>query len=103
MKYREPLGNPRVGVLTIALRLPGCDSLKNKRSILRRLFSELQTGTNLSVAEIGDHDVPTAAVMGIVTINARWPKVESVLKWATQRCRNHFDIDVVDEQVERLI
>ena len=103
MKYREPLGNPRVGMLTVALRLPGCDSLKNKRSILRRLFSELQADTNLSVAEIGDHDLASAAVVGIVTINARWPKVEAVLNWATRRCRNHFDIDVVDEQFERLI
>ncbi|MCJ7708279.1 MAG: DUF503 domain-containing protein, partial [Anaerolineales bacterium] len=46
-------GPMHVGALTLELRLPGCSSLKQKRSRLKPLLAALHREFNLSAAEIG--------------------------------------------------
>ncbi len=45
-----------IGLLTIHLNLPGCRSLKEKRSQLKPLLARLQREFNISVAEMGLQD-----------------------------------------------
>lgn len=45
-----------VGILTLHLTLPGCASLKEKRSIIKPILSRLHREFNISVSEIGLQD-----------------------------------------------
>jgi uncharacterized protein len=45
-----------VSLLTLKLTLPGCGSLKQKRSLLSPILARLHKEFNLSVAEIGLQD-----------------------------------------------
>jgi hypothetical protein len=45
-----------LGVLTLHLHLPGCTSLKEKRSRLKPLLARLHREFNVSVAEIEQND-----------------------------------------------
>ncbi len=44
-----------IGVYTIELHLPGAQSLKEKRQILRRIKDRLRSRYNISVAEMTEH------------------------------------------------
>ena len=58
-----------VGLLSIELHLAGAQSLKEKRSVLRRLkdrFAKL----NVGVAEVGHQDLRQRARLGVVTVGS---------------------------------
>ena len=45
-----------IGLLTIYVELPGCDSLKEKRGRLKPVLNRLHREFNISTAEIGLYD-----------------------------------------------
>mgnify|MGYP006278511597 CR=1 FL=1 len=45
-----------LGVLTLHLRIPGCSSLKEKRSQIKPLLARLHREFNISAAELDYHD-----------------------------------------------
>ncbi|MBS1724504.1 MAG: DUF503 domain-containing protein [Armatimonadetes bacterium] len=52
-----------VGVLVLELGLMGCHSLKDKRSILRSLVEKARHDFHVSIAEVGDHEIWSQAVV----------------------------------------
>jgi uncharacterized protein YlxP (DUF503 family) len=58
-----------VGLLSVELHLPGAQSLKDKRMVLRRLKDRLKK-FNVAVAEIGHQDLWQRAGLGVVTISS---------------------------------
>lgn len=59
----------KVSLCTIKLGLPGCSSLKEKRSILRPLLTRLHKEYNVSVSEIGLQDIWQSAWIGAVILS----------------------------------
>jgi len=58
-----------VSLLTIKYSLPGCQSLKEKRSAIQPLLSRLKKEFNVSVSEVGLQDIWQNAWIGIVCIS----------------------------------
>jgi uncharacterized protein YlxP (DUF503 family) len=56
-----------VGLLSVELYLPGAQSLKDKRMVLRGMKDRLRK-FNVAVAEVAHHDLWQRAGLGIVTI-----------------------------------
>jgi len=46
----------RVGLLTLEIRLPGCDTLKEKRHRLKGVIERVRSKFNVSVSEVGRQD-----------------------------------------------
>jgi uncharacterized protein YlxP (DUF503 family) len=90
-----------IGVLTIQLQLPGCKSLKEKRSRLKPLISRLHREFNISVAEISRQDVWDEAIVGCVMISNDHQFSESslrtVIHWLN---KNWPDVTLVDDHIE---
>ncbi len=61
------------------LNLPGCSSLKQKRSILRSLKDRLRNKFNVSVAETAFQDVHKRAQLTIALVGSDGRYAESVL------------------------
>ncbi|MEX0856340.1 MAG: DUF503 domain-containing protein [Gemmatimonadota bacterium] len=59
-----------VRVLTWELRLPGCRSLKEKRTVVRSLIDRLRHGFNISVAETAHQDVHDRAEVTAVFVTS---------------------------------
>lgn len=55
---------------TWQLSLPGCASLKEKRSVVRSLKDRLRSRFALSVAETGDQDVLTRAEISVALVSS---------------------------------
>ncbi len=64
---------------TWELSLPGCMSLKEKRSIVRSLRDRLRSKFNVSVSETGMQDVHARAELSIALVASDGRLAESVL------------------------
>lgn len=68
-----------VASLTWELSLPGCSSLKEKRSVIRSLRDRLSSKFNVSVAETGLQDVHARAQVSIALVASDGHLAESML------------------------
>jgi uncharacterized protein len=90
-----------IGVCTLRLHLPGCMSLKSKRSRLKPLLARLHREFNVATAEVGLQDVWQSADIAVVTVANETSPVEAhleqIVKWI-----EHFwpEVEVMETQVE---
>lgn len=71
---------PRVIASQIwVISIPGCASLKEKRSVVRSLKDRLRSRFHLSVAETGEQDVLTRAELSVALAASDRRVAESVL------------------------
>lgn len=90
-----------VGVLTIQLHLPGCSSLKEKRSRLKPLLHRLHREFNVSVAEMGMQDVWQEAVLCCAMVGNDGAHLQAALGHVARWVEGNWpDGMVVEEQVE---
>jgi uncharacterized protein len=64
---------------TWQLSLPGCASLKEKRSVVRSLKDRLKSRFSLSVAETDDQDVLTRAEISVALVSSDHRVAEAIL------------------------
>lgn len=89
------------GVLTLYLYLPGCSSLKEKRSRLRPVISRLHREFNISVSEIDQQDIWQNAVIACAMITSDSGQTQRSLMKVTQWLeKNWLDIEVVNDTLE---
>lgn len=82
------------------LTLPGCASLKEKRSVVRSLKDRLRSRFHLSVAETGQQDVLTRAEISVALVAADRRLAESVLDRADHLVGGNGRAVVVDRYRE---
>ena len=58
-----------VGLLSVELHVPGSQSLKDKRMVLRRIKDRLKK-FNVAVSEVEHHDLWQRAGLAVVTVSA---------------------------------
>jgi hypothetical protein len=91
------------GLLTIQIRLPGCASLKEKRSRLRPLITRLHREFNISIAEMDHLDSWQEAVLACALVsnsNGHTQRsLQIVVEWVE---KNWPDVLVVSNSVEIL-
>jgi uncharacterized protein len=66
-----------VGTGLIDLRIPGCGSLKEKRSVLSRVIHRTQNEFNVSIAEVGDNDLWRRAKVGFCVVGNDKPYINA--------------------------
>jgi uncharacterized protein YlxP (DUF503 family) len=90
-----------IAACRLQLHLPGCSSLKEKRSLLKPLLARLHREFNVAVAEVDLQDVWQSATLAIVAVSNEAPPVQSQLQhivgWIE---RNRPEVEVVDAQFE---
>lgn len=69
-----------IGVLTFELYLPGCHSLKEKRSFIKPVIVKLQRDFNLSISEVDEQDKWQKAVIACCMVGSDRDHVHSSLE-----------------------
>jgi hypothetical protein len=86
-----------IAALSIELRLPGCHTLKEKRSALKSLLAALHREFNLSAAELDHLDDPRSSIVACVVVSNDAAHAQRVLAhlpdWIEGR---RPDLQVVD-------
>ncbi len=71
-------GTVHFGIVRVDVHLPGVRSLKEKRSLLRRVTASLE-GAGCAVAEVGAQDRWQRAVLGVTVVASQAAGVDRVL------------------------
>ena len=92
-----------IGVLTLQILLPGCASLKEKRSRLKPLLARLHREFNISAAEVHLLDDWDQALLAcaLVSNDAGYTKraLQKVSSWVEH---NWPDVTLADQRLELL-
>ena len=90
-----------IATLTIHLHLPGCGSLKEKRSYLKPLVARLHREFNVSAAELDLQDAHQQAIIGCAMLgnDAAYLQsaLETVRRWVEANWREG---EVIDQRIE---
>jgi uncharacterized protein YlxP (DUF503 family) len=92
-----------VGVLFLHIQIPGCKSLKEKRSRLKPLLARLHKEFNISVAEIGHQDAWQEAVIACALVSNDNGHTQRTLQQVTDWVETYWnDVFVSDDRLEIL-
>ncbi len=91
-----------VGVSQIAFSLPGNDSLKGKRSVVRRIVDRTRAKFNAAVAEVDALDVHRRAVIGVSVVSNDARHANSMIDRITTFMAGLTEAVVVDRTLEIL-
>lgn len=89
-----------VGVLVLILRIPGCGSLKEKRSRLKPLLARLQKDFKISAAEVDDLGIWGRTVIACALVSNQASHTQSVLQKVANWVENEWrDMELEDVQI----
>jgi uncharacterized protein YlxP (DUF503 family) len=90
-----------VGLLILQLQLPGCSSLKEKRSRIKPLLARLHREFNISVAELEDNDSWQHAVIGCALVSNDSKHTQRALQTVARWIESSWtDVFIFDEQID---
>ena len=89
-----------VGICSIDLRLPGNDSLKGKRSVVRRIKERVKNTFNVSVAEVEDLDMLQRAGLGVAFVSNDASHVHSTLSKVVNFIDHLYIAEIIDYHIE---
>ena len=91
------------GVCKIKLHLPGNQSLKGKRQIVKSVISRLQSQYNISIAEVDDQDLWQLATLGVACVSNHNQHVDEILsKVLDFIAQNYPELEIIDHKIEIL-
>jgi uncharacterized protein YlxP (DUF503 family) len=76
-----------VGVLRLELHVPAAQSLKDKRSVIKRVKDQLRGRFNVAVAEVDANETWQRATVGVSAVGAQRAYVEGLLVEVTEWLR----------------
>lgn len=92
-----------IGILKLDLHLPGCTSLKEKRSRLSPLVARLRREFNISIAEVDRLDAWQEAVIACALVSNSEAhtqrSLQAIIDWIE---KNWHDIDLTNDHIEIL-
>ncbi len=91
-----------IGVLELEIRLFSPHSLKDKRSIIKRLISRVRNTFNVSVSEIGHQGLWQRALMGMVLVTTERSFAQRVLSKIIKFIEKERDVSIIDSRMEVL-
>jgi uncharacterized protein YlxP (DUF503 family) len=89
-----------VGICTIDLRLPGNDSLKGKRSVLRKIKERIKSQFNVSIAEVEGLDKLQRAGLGVAFISNDSGHVHSTLSKVVECIDHMYLAEIIEYHIE---
>ena len=91
-----------IGILSISLHIPGSQSLKDKRQVIKSVIERTRNKFNVAAAEIGDNDLWQRAVLGFVFIGNEKKIVNQMIDKVLNFIRSFPLISLIDFQIEIL-
>jgi uncharacterized protein len=89
-----------VGVLEAELHIPGCQSLKEKRMVIRSVKDKVSKKFNTSVAEIDFLDKWQRASLAFATVSNNKHHTEEVLQKIFQMLDNDLNFELIKHRFD---
>jgi len=91
-----------IGTAEIDLNLPGVNSLKEKRRIVKSLLARLQNKFNISIAEVDFNDKYRTAQIGLAVVSNDKKHTDRVISEVVGMIESNPEVVMLDYRVELL-
>jgi uncharacterized protein YlxP (DUF503 family) len=93
----------KAGLLTLTFRLRGVESLKARRSIVKRLLADVhQLGPSFAVCELPGGGELQSLTLRVAHLSADARFTDSALRRVAERFEHKGDFEVLDSSIETL-
>ncbi len=89
-----------VGVIRFDLRLHGIQSLKQKRSVIKRLLNQLRSLCPVSIAEVGHNDLLQRSILGASMTSTSEALMDTVFRQLESIIEKSGTVEVIDTENE---
>ena len=90
-----------VGTLLLELRLPGNQSLKGKRQVVKSLIARLHNRYNVAAAEVENNDRWQVASLGVACVSNNAAHAREILESVVNFVEaDRLDLEIVDYAIE---
>ncbi len=89
-----------VGVMRLDLRLYASQSLKEKRSQVRKILHRIRTSCPVSIAEVGHGDLLQRCLLGVSMISTSEQMIDSVFRKIEKIIEAAATMEIIDTEVE---
>lgn len=90
------------GILTVAMLVPGSQSLKDKRQVVKSVLANVRNKFNVSAAEVGGLDSHRRAQLAFACVSNDAAFVSSVLNKVLRQLESNPLCEVEDSGVEMI-
>lgn len=91
-----------VGICRVELMIPGSDSLKERRQVVKSIIGQLQSKFHVSVAEVDDPQVWRRANIGVAVVGSDKPFVNRILDKVVEAIGSDPRVTIIDYELEIL-
>ncbi len=92
----------KVGIMQVSLYIPGAQSLKEKRMVIKSIKDKVSQKYNVSIDEVEYQEKWQRSVIGIAQVGRDIKSIERNFNSIYQILLNNYSIQVVDRLVEYL-
>jgi uncharacterized protein YlxP (DUF503 family) len=89
-----------IGLCRLDLIIPATANLKGKRQVIKSLVTRMRNNFNISVSEVGNHDLWQRTVLGLSLVGNDRKFVDRVLSKAVDFIQASGSITIVEQQRE---
>jgi uncharacterized protein len=89
-----------IGVLEIEIIIPGCQSLKEKRMVLRSIKAKIKNKFDASVAETDYEDKWQRSALAFVVVSNKKSRTEAVLQKIFHKLDRDFSYEIIKHNFE---
>ena len=89
-----------IAAALITLMIPGNDSLKGKRRVIKSLIERVRHKFDAAIAEVGDNDLWQKAKIGVALVGNDSQLLSSRLQQIMKFMENQHLAEIIDSQVE---
>ncbi len=84
-----------VGICEIECIIFECNSLKEKRHVIKSIIQRLQSRFNISIAEVGENDKWQRSIIGFSVVSNSNKQIESVISSVINFIDNDERIEII--------
>jgi uncharacterized protein len=88
------------GLARLVLRLPGCNSLKEKRSIVSKVKGRIEARHAVSIAEVGAQDDHGRAILALGVVSSDAKVASNTLRGLLREIEAMLLAPIVEERIE---
>lgn len=90
-----------IHLLTVHIRLPGCSSLKEKRSRIKPILNRLHREFNVASAELDFQDVWQDSLLGCVTLSSDAVQNQRLLQQVVEFIEQNWpDLPILEHHIQ---
>ena len=91
-----------VGICQLDIRIHGNNSLKGKRQVIKQIVDRTKSRFNVSIAEVGDHDLWQRTKIGFSIVGNDRRHINSRLDTIKKFIEQFYPAEIIDSEWEIL-